>query len=99
MAKDFFKKSTTRRGYENAYVQEQKVLDQVPHNPGPPEAERLQTALGGLPLKLREAVVLVYSEGMSHAEAARVLGCAEATVSWRVHQARRKLKSLMGKEV
>jgi RNA polymerase sigma-70 factor (ECF subfamily) len=99
MAKDFFKKSTTRRGYESAYVQDQKVLGIVPDNPGSPESAKLQTALGGLPVKLREAVVLVYSEGMSHAEAARVLGCAEATVSWRVHQARRKLKSLMGKEV
>jgi RNA polymerase sigma-70 factor (ECF subfamily) len=99
MAKDFFKKNSTRRGYESAYVQEQKVLDSASANPGPPEAERLQAALGGLPVKLRETVVLVYSEGMSHAEAAQVLGCAETTVSWRLHQARGKLKSLMGKEV
>ncbi|NIY13467.1 MAG: sigma-70 family RNA polymerase sigma factor, partial [Nitrospinaceae bacterium] len=102
MAKDFFKKSSTRRGYESAYVQEQKVMGTNPGNPGnpgPPEEDRLQAALGELPVKLREAVVLVYSEGMSHAEAAKVLDCAETTVSWRLHQARKKLKSLMGKEV
>jgi RNA polymerase sigma-70 factor (ECF subfamily) len=41
--------------------------------------------------------VLTVYEDMNHAEAARVLGCSEATVSWRVFAARRKLKRLLGK--
>jgi RNA polymerase sigma-70 factor (ECF subfamily) len=52
-------------------------------------------ALAALSLDLREAIVLVYYEEMNHAQAARVLGCAEATVSWRVHMAKRKLKKLL----
>jgi RNA polymerase sigma-70 factor (ECF subfamily) len=44
---------------------------------------------------LRTTLVLVGIDGLSHAEAAQVLGCPEGTVAWRVHEARRKLKSYM----
>lgn len=30
---------------------------------------------------------------MSHADAARVLGCSENTVSWRMHKARKLLQA------
>ncbi|RYD83743.1 MAG: RNA polymerase sigma factor, partial [Verrucomicrobiaceae bacterium] len=43
----------------------------------------------------RMAVVLVFFEGMNHAEAARLLGCAETTVSWRLFSAKRKLKTFL----
>ena len=43
----------------------------------------------------RAAIVLTVCDGLNHAEAARVLGCAETTVSWRVFMARRKLKKLL----
>jgi RNA polymerase sigma-70 factor (ECF subfamily) len=42
---------------------------------------------------LRETIVLVVGEGLTHAEAGQALGVAEATVSWRLHEARRRLKS------
>lgn len=58
----------------------------------PPQALAVREALGGLPPEMREAVTLVYYEGLNHAEAARVLGCAETTVSWRVFRAKQKLK-------
>jgi RNA polymerase sigma-70 factor (ECF subfamily) len=32
---------------------------------------------------------------MNHAEAARILGCAETTVSWRVFQAKRRLRKAL----
>jgi len=48
--------------------------------------------LGRLPQKEKEAVFLVFCEGMKHGEAAGVVGCAETTISWRVHNARKKLR-------
>lgn len=53
----------------------------------------LARALARLDPALRETVVLVAGEDLTHAEAGLVLGVAEATVSWRLHEARRRLKS------
>ena len=69
-----------------------------------PEAEQnlarheLWATVQRLPDKQRDAVLLIYGEERSHAEAAEILGCAEKTVSWHVHQARKKLKTLMGEK-
>ncbi len=45
-----------------------------------------------LPDQQRDAVLLVYGEDLSHAEAAIVMGCTEKTVSWHLHEARKRLK-------
>ena len=64
----------------------------------PAVAEAVWAAWERLNAGLRAAVTLVWLEGMSHRAAAQVLGCAEGTVSWRVFEARRKLrKRLKGK--
>jgi RNA polymerase sigma-70 factor, ECF subfamily len=55
-------------------------------------SRRVQQALNRLPAKQRAAVVLTVYENHSHAEAAKLLNCTEATVSWRVFAARQKLK-------
>lgn len=55
----------------------------------------LGEALTRLEPKLRETAILVISEDLSHAEAATALGCAESTVSWRMHEVRKTLKSLV----
>jgi RNA polymerase sigma-70 factor, ECF subfamily len=52
----------------------------------------MQEALLKLPAKQRAAIMLTLYDGLNHAEAAEVLSCSEATVSWRVFAARRKLK-------
>lgn len=44
-----------------------------------------------LPEKEKAALLLVFSEGLNHAEAARVMNCKESTVSWYIHEARKKL--------
>ncbi len=54
--------------------------------------EMVRSALMRLPAKQRAAVALTLQEGLSHAEAARILGCSETTVSWRLFAARAKLK-------
>lgn len=53
---------------------------------------RVQGALLKLDPKQRAAIVLTVYEGLNHAEAARVLGCSETTVSWRIFSARQKLR-------
>lgn len=58
-------------------------------------ARELWAAVGALPDKQREAVMLVYAEDMSHAEAAEIMGCKEATVSWHVHEAKKTLRGLL----
>lgn len=58
-------------------------------------AEELWAAVRQLSEKQRDAVLLVYGEGMSHAAAAEVMACSETTVSWHVHEAKKRLKVLM----
>lgn len=59
---------------------------------GHDDAAELWLAVDSLPGQQRDAVLLVYGEDMSHAEAAAVMGCSEKTVSWHVHEARKKLR-------
>ena len=69
------------------------LADYTPQGGFPDELSRqVQKALDRLPAKQRAAIVLTVYEEQSHAEAARTLGCTEATVSWRVFAARRKLQ-------
>ncbi len=59
------------------------------------ELERLWEAVRQLPAKQCEAVLLVYGEGLGHEAASDVMGCAEATVSWHIHEAKKRLKTLV----
>ena len=59
------------------------------------QTEALWAAVRKLPDKQRDAVLLVYGEGLSHALAADAMACAEATVSWHIHEAKKRLKTLM----
>ncbi len=56
---------------------------------------QVQDALNRLNPKQRAAVVLTVYEGLNHADAAKLLGCSETTVSWRVFTARAKLKRFL----
>lgn len=40
---------------------------------------------------LKETLLLVHGEGFTHGEAASILKVKESTVSWRIHEARKKL--------
>lgn len=62
---------------------------------GDDPAIALWEAVRRLPEKQRDAVLLVHGEGTSHAQAATVLGCTEKTVSWHIHEARKRLKLLV----
>jgi RNA polymerase sigma-70 factor (ECF subfamily) len=60
--------------------------------------EKLSVAIDGLSLTLRTTLVLVAIQGVSHKDAAEILGCSEGTIAWRVHEARRRLRGAMGDE-
>ncbi len=40
---------------------------------------------------MKETALLVHAEGLSHAEAGRILGVAESTISWRLHAIRKHM--------
>lgn len=54
----------------------------------------LRRALAHLSEELRTTVFLVLEEGLRHAEAGKVLGVSESTVSWRMHEVRKRLRAL-----
>lgn len=54
-------------------------------------AKQVLAKLDSLPEKEKAALLLVCAEGMSHAEAAAALAVKESTVSWYIHEARKKL--------
>ena len=55
------------------------------------DAMWVKSAIAKLAPPYRDAVVLVAGQQLTHAEAAVILGVAEATVSWRMHEVRRML--------
>jgi RNA polymerase sigma-70 factor (ECF subfamily) len=57
----------------------------------------LVAALGRLPPDLRDTLALVLDD-LSHAEAGRVLGVSEGTVSWRVSEAKKRLRGMRAAE-
>ena len=40
---------------------------------------------------VKQALLLVHWQGLSHKQAAQILGCTEITISWRIHKARKLL--------
>ncbi|MEA3051497.1 MAG: polymerase sigma-70 factor, subfamily [Sphingomonadales bacterium] len=56
----------------------------------------LESAIARLKPAYRDAAVLVAGQQLTHAEAARILGVAESTVSWRMHEVRRLLGAEAG---
>ncbi len=88
-AKDHFKKEAVRTRYHKDYSHELHSKDQGVEND---ESLGLWDLVKKLPSAQYEAVTLVYGEGLSHDEAGGVLGCAAATISWRIFSAKKKLR-------
>lgn len=59
------------------------------------EGRELWSAVRALPPQQRDAVLFVYGEDMSHGEAAAIMGCSENTVSWHLHAARKRLRTML----
>jgi DNA-directed RNA polymerase specialized sigma24 family protein len=52
------------------------------------------TAIARLKPALRDTAFLVAGQQLTHAEAGVILGVAEATVAWRMHEVRRILSTV-----
>ncbi len=63
------------------------------------EAEWLREALECLKDDLRETVILVLDQELTHAQAGAVLGISENTVSWRLHEVRKALRVRAGEDL
>jgi RNA polymerase sigma factor (sigma-70 family) len=68
---------------------------QLPEQEDAAATSELWGAVRRLPDRQRDAVLLVYAEELSHAEAAEIMGIGEATVSFHVHAARKTLRGLL----
>ncbi len=55
----------------------------------------LDSGLAALPEALYQALILVKAEGMTHKEAAAVLGLPQGTVQYQVHEAIKRLRKLL----
>ena len=96
-ARDALRRRAARRRGERGYAE----LDALERTLGAAhacESAWLRDALGRLSDELRATVVLVVEEGLRHAEAGEVLGVTEATVSWRMHEVRKRLRALAAEE-
>ncbi len=59
----------------------------------------LQQAMRALPEDLRDTLALTLDQDMTHAQAAEVLGVSEGTISWRMSDARKRLRAMKEKEL
>lgn len=82
-------RETMRANVQTHWVETEE--DRVPLA-GSDAGARVHAALLKLSPKQRAAIMLTIYDGFSHAEAAKILGCPEATISWRVFVARGRLK-------
>lgn len=88
-------RATKRRGRHADALALVSPEDLPPDQEDAATATQLWSAVRALPEKQRDAVLLVYAEEMSHAEAGAVMGCKEATVSWHIHEAKKTLRGLL----
>ena len=72
-----------------------REMDEADRRDDAARLDWLDAAMASLPPKLRETAVLVLAEELSHAETAEALGCAESTISWRMHEIRKTLKTML----
>jgi RNA polymerase sigma-70 factor, ECF subfamily len=100
---NFLKKKGREKGTES-FEDRAAVLDAPGYQALSPEGDslnrelkdKIDEAVAALPLPYRAAFNLVVFQGMSHGRAAKILGCSENTVSWRMHKARKKLQAGLG---
>ena len=89
-----------RRGSFHAFTEKLTVLVGIaaaaPDRRDLYDAIWLKSAIARLKPTLRDTAVLVAGQQLTHAEAGAILGVAEATVAWRMHEVRHLLTAVKG---
>lgn len=93
-ARDMARKNARETAKAEAYGAELLTMVEA-HGMAEDETEALWRCVRALPDKQRDAVLLVYGEGLTHAAAAEAMTISETTVSWHIHEAKKRLKVLM----
>lgn len=96
-ARDFYKSPTLRntREEQSDHFEETELTNNDKHTDIAARniySQQILSHIDLLPIELKDAIVLVYANGLNHSEAAKKLGIKESTVSWRIHEARKQLK-------
>ncbi len=91
--RDQVRSQTSRRALNEAYSEVSELI-RAGDRETRAQADWLYETLGLLNAQLRETAILVLAEDMTHAQAGKVLGIKETTVSWRMHEIRKQLKEL-----
>ncbi len=92
MVRDFQKKQKNKNLFKD--ISEENIKSQVnPHIQA--EQQELWTYVQKLPENQKNAILLVYAQGLTHREASEIMDCKEATVSWYIHEAKKQLKLMV----
>lgn len=89
-AKDFYKSPSQHNTREQTDNNHDNISDDRTNQRL--YAQQILQYISDLQEELKEALILVHVQGLSHAQTAKRLGIKESTVSWRVHEARKNLK-------
>lgn len=95
VCRDYCKKKNNHRNLENNYFELEKNI-QSDKNDDDRKIAWLYRNIAKMDESLKETALLVLTEELSHAEAGKILGCAESTISWRMSEVRKILKSAIG---
>lgn len=95
-----FLKKRSRGKFKEAFSENYSLHESAETSDASPEkhslqeelSKKLNEAIHSLPLLYKTSFILVVFQGMTHAQAARVLACSENTISWRMYKARKMLQ-------
>jgi RNA polymerase sigma factor (sigma-70 family) len=88
-------RARSRRGRNIDRYAEVAPDEELPDQEDATAMKEIWAAVRQLPDQQRDAVLLVYAEDMSHAQAGEIMGCKETTVSWHIHEAKKTLRGLL----
>ena len=96
-SRDAIRRDATRCRHERDYA-EADALDRAARGERESEQAWLRRAMARLSSEMRATAALVLEEGLRHGEAAEILGVSESTVSWRMHELRKRLRAMTAEE-